>query len=246
MKENSSKEDSKKEDSKKEDAKKEDARRKNARNEDSKTGLRAGTKMSAFYWMFCLCATLCACSDSFPSFLKDGTHGGSEGTAAGGAEGGGQASTGSASIDAAAAKGRRPYVKPEGVSFHLKPILGARWTTFQGSEKETYLGARTGEEKLPGLRGRLFKYGQGELSVVQDEIYAVSYTFPRPVGRLEAIHTLGLSESLLAELREASAELTVERSPFGFRRFSLIRTEAGKDEYVRVMAWKFFPHEQRR
>lgn len=207
---------------------------------------RAHAKASALSQMLCICLLLSACTDSLPGFLKGRTDGGSEGAGGDGVEGGGLPSSGSASIDAAAAKGRRPYVKPEGVNFHLKVILGARWTTFQGSEVETYLGARTGEEKLPGLRGRLYKYGQGELSVAQDEIYAVSYTFPRPVGRLEAIHTLGLSESLLAELREASAELTVERSPFGFRRFSLVRTAAGKDEYVRVMAWKFFPHEQRR
>lgn len=139
----------------------------------------------------------------------------------------------------------RAYVKPEGVLFHIRAILGKPWSRFQGSEVEAYLGARTGEEKLPGVRGRLFRYGQGEIYVARDEIYAVAYEFSQPVSRLEAIHQLGLPESILGELKETSTELVVERSPYGpMRRFSLYRTEPGKDEYLRVMAWKFIPAER--
>lgn len=136
------------------------------------------------------------------------------------------------------------YVRPVGVEFHVKGILGMSWHDFQGSDQETYLGKRTGEEKLPGLRGRLFVYGQGALSVVRDEIYHIRYQFPRPVSRLEAMHMLGLPESMLGELKETSKELTVERSSYGFRRFSLLRSAVDKDEYIEVQAWKFLPIER--
>lgn len=139
----------------------------------------------------------------------------------------------------------RTYVKPEGVLFHIRAILGKSWSSFQGSEVESYLGARTGEEKLPGVRGRLYRYGQGEIYVARDEIYAVAYEFSQPVSRLEAIHLLGLPESLLGDLKATSTELVVERSPYGpMRRFSLFRTEPEKEEFLRVMAWKFIPAER--
>lgn len=140
------------------------------------------------------------------------------------------------------AKPRR-YVKPEGIAFHVQAILGMSWSQFQGSDQESYLGKRGAEEKLPGLRGRLFHYGQGDLSVVRDEIYQISYDFPRPVSRLEAMHLLGLPESMLGELKETGTELTVERSSYGFRRFSLVRSGVDKDEFIRVQAWKFLPFE---
>jgi len=137
----------------------------------------------------------------------------------------------------------RRYVKPEGIAFHVQAILGMAWSQFQGSDQESYLGKRGAEEKLPGLRGRLFHYGQGDLSVVRDEIYQISYDFPRPVSRLEAMHLLGLPESMLGELKETGTELTVERSSYGFRRFSLVRSGVDKDEFIRVQAWKFLPFE---
>lgn len=141
------------------------------------------------------------------------------------------------------ALGRR-YERPAGVSFHIKGILGSLYTQFKGSEAETYLGALVSEERLPGVRGWHYVYGQGELYVVRDRIYAVAYSFPEPTDTLGALHACGLPEAMLSELRATSTELKSEHSAYGFRRFSLERTAPGQERFHRVMAWLFLPTEK--
>lgn len=138
----------------------------------------------------------------------------------------------------------RQYERPPGVLFHVKGILGSPYTQFKGSEAETYLGTLVEEERLPGVRGWRYLYGQGELFVVRDRIYAAAYTFPEPIDALGALHACGLPEAMLTELRVTSTELKVERSAFGFRRFSLQRTAADSDRFHRMMAWLFLPTEK--
>jgi hypothetical protein len=136
------------------------------------------------------------------------------------------------------------YEKPEGVAFHIPAILGMRYSQFRGSEMETYLGQQLEEVRLPGIRGRQFKYGQGEVYVARDIIYQVGYEFPRPVSRIDAVHLTGLPESLLAELKPTSLEQRIERSAYGYRRLVLTRAEPEADQYIRIDAWKFLPGER--
>ena len=144
----------------------------------------------------------------------------------------------------AAEKKAGEYERPAGVEFHITAILGMNYTRFQGSEMETYLGQKLEEERLPGLRGRKIRYGQGELMVAREEIYAVAYEFPRPVSKLEAVHLTGLPESILADFRPSSMEMRIDRSSYGFRRLVLTRAEPDQEQFIRIEAWKFLPRER--
>ena len=137
------------------------------------------------------------------------------------------------------------YEKPEGVVFHIPAILGMRYSSFTGSEVETYLGTRMDEHKLPGIRGTKYRYGQGEIYVKDDLIYAVAYDFAEPVSALKAMHLTGLPESLLAEFKAYSMGKRIERSAYGgMRRIILHRVRPGVELFDRIEAWKFLPTER--
>ncbi len=149
----------------------------------------------------------------------------------------------SANLASDAGTGSR-YEKPAGVVCHIPAILGMEYDAFDGSDVARHLGAVVSEQRLPGVRGRSVVYEHGELLVARGRIYGVVYRFDRPVTLLEALHTVGLPESLGSEFTPTSRELRIERSPYGYRRLVLERSAPWEDRFVAIRAWRILPQEK--
>ena len=147
-------------------------------------------------------------------------------------------------VDGEAQEAAREYQKPEGVVLHVRAILGMKYSEFAGSSRETHLGRREAERKLPGVRGRAITYEVGELLVARDTIYGVSYAFPEAVDIIGAIHAMGLPESLRAEFKPTALEVRAERSAYGFRRLVLTRSAPWEERFTLFRAWKYLPQEK--